>query len=271
MNNHWPILLGILVIALGASLGMWQRERATAIAGSTSVAPQEAEPSASAARATPSAPAAPAVPEKVEAPAPPVAEPAAQPMVQAQAVPQTPMPPRTRQAAPPPRAAQAQPTVLADLDDRVKLLEQVKAALAQGTGAAPINMAGNAWAVAPEGARAEVHPLPNWSINIYNNNPQQPDAETEMFKKCVEVVTATIGMDMKQKAREAAGRKYLQTTSKLGTVYMVRDPAANNAIIRPLGQTQVTQPVPQPALQAPAAQPEPQPKPAPTPAGNENF
>jgi hypothetical protein len=106
------------------------------------------------------------------------------------------------------------------------------------------------------GAQLEVQPLPNWSINVYNMNPQQPDAETDNFKVIYSEVATVLGADVNQKAAPLGnGKTSLQTSSKLGSVSVVRDQTNGiSVVITPNQQRKALPPV-QPVQ--PPAQPKP--------------
>ena len=113
------------------------------------------------------------------------------------------------------------------------------------------------------GAQLEVAPMPNWSINIYNSNTVQPEAESDNFKVIYNEVATALGLDVNQKpAALPNGKTSMQSASKLGSVSIVRDPAnGNSAVITPNQQRKaMVQPPAQPAAQPaqpaqPAAQP----------------
>ena len=150
-------------------------------------------------------------------------------------------------------------------DLRGQVLQDLKAGLQNKTGVQPAGSPDGGFTFTADGARVEVRPLPNWSINIYNINPAAPATETDGFKQCYEAVATALGMDLSATPSVTdTGATYLKTSSKLGNLSLQRDPANGNAcLIRPFGQL-----TPKPAQPAAAkvqtpekAPPPPQPQP----------
>jgi hypothetical protein len=128
------------------------------------------------------------------------------------------------------------------------------------------------------GAQLEVAPMPNWSINIYNSNTVQPDAESDNFKVIYSEVATALGLDVNQKpAALPNGKTSMQSTSKIGSVSIVRDPQTGNSVVitpnqqrkamvqPPAQPAQPVAPPTQPKAQAPAQPAQPAPA-APAPA-----
>ncbi len=149
-------------------------------------------------------------------------------------------------------------------DPRGRIFSDLRTMLQEKTGAAPLELAAGAIAFSSEGARVEIQPPPNWSINIYNVNPKNPEVETEGFKACLATVAMTLGVDTTQKPVVSEnGKSYLKSTSKLGSMSLVRDPATGNSCtIRPLQQLNTPKPAGDAGKPAEPAAPK---------AGDENF
>jgi len=286
MSNHWPILAAVILIALAVLLGLWDQNEKAEIAARR-IPVSQMTPADTPAPPTP-APARPAdtLPAPAAKPATPPAKPATPTQPVTPAAPQTPTPfgtptplaplPTPVQPAPLPTPVQPAPQPpKAMVDPRTTILQTLRTELQARIGTPSLDLAGGGFALNTDGARVEVQPLPNWNINIYNNNAQKPEVETEGFKRFYEVVTTGLGIDTQQKAITTDnGKSYLKTNSKLGSVSLVRDPAnGNSCLIRPLGQLApiITKPavVERPAPPAPAPPP---PAPAPAkPPGKEDF
>ena len=224
---------------------------------------------------------------------PPAAQPAAAPQpkfsVPSAQPPAVALPPKAAVAAPKPPKPEVPGDALGSL--RAKLETQLAMQAS--------NLAAGGYAFQLDGARIEVQGLPNWSVVIWNINPvkEQAEAETDNFKKLYQIAAAELGFDPNQKGVTLGnGSTSLQTTSKLGNLTVVQDPAkGNSATIQPNQrrippaqaapaqpvqvapaqavqapvqapvQVAPAQPAPVPAQAAPA-QPAPAPAPAPQPA-----
>lgn len=301
MANHWPLLAATMLIALAAALGLWQHDQAVSIAGRSdsrtaisnavsappappaepAIAPEKAPPPAAAGKPAPapavSAPAAPTTSPAAKTPPVattpvPGAAPAPAPAA-GKTVPVTGAPPIVRQIAPPSTAPAVPAAAAAPAASREKLLMSLRGILQKKLGVLSMELAAGGYALNVEGTRVEVQPMPNWSVNIYNINPKQAEVETDTFKIAMLTVAVEFGIDLAQKAVESAnGKTYLQSSCKMGSVSVVRDPAnGNSCMIRPIQTLAPAAPQVQP--QPPAAvgkapaptQPAP-PKTPPTPA-----
>ena len=160
-------------------------------------------------------------------------------------------------AAPvPPSPAPAAPAAAPASSSAEEVLKKLREALQAGLGGEPRELPNKGVAFPMQGARTEVNPPPNWSISIYNFNRNQPEVESEGFKRCLAITASTLGLDMTLKpVLTETGKSYLKTESKIGTVSLVRDRATNNSCtIKPLQPWSV-----QPALPRAAAKPPPRP------------
>jgi hypothetical protein len=257
MGNHWPLVIAIGVISMAAALGIWQHDRAVEAAGIRVI--KQPAPAAKSKPAVP-APLAKKAEPLVEAPAPaapaPVALATPQPLPLAAPADNVPtrrikapvaaLAPTAPVAAVAPTApvAQLNPAPAAPAaapvarEDRTKVLNDLKGALQKQFGIMPMELAAGGFALNTDGARIEVTPPPNWSASVYNINPKAPETETANFKVCMDLLIANFGIDMTQKPVEAGnGKTYLKTSSKMGSISMMRDPATGNScMIRPIGQ-----------------------------------
>jgi len=296
MGEHWPLVVASGLIALAAALGLWQHDRAVELTA------QVQTPIRTVSEPAPVAPATAEKPEAIQTPPPlptanratfapaptpaPVTEPALVPAPAPVAVaPVAPVP--TAPAAVQPTAPTA-PAVLPAPAQPVRqgrnaTLAALRADLQAQMNMAPMDTAGGGYAVAVDGARLEVKSPPNWNITIYNVNPKTPEIETDKFKELLAATVKSLQIDMTPKPIESAnGKLYLKTTSKLGSISLIRDPAnGNSCTIGPIQQwvtpqqppatkTQLTAPVNPanpvvPQAQAPAVAPDAQAPVAPAP------
>ena len=69
-------------------------------------------------------------------------------------------------------------------------------------------------------------------------NQQTPEVETDKFKELLAATVKSLQIDMTPKPVESAnGKSYLKTTSKLGSISLIRDPAnGNSCTIGPIQQ-----------------------------------
>jgi hypothetical protein len=136
----------------------------------------------------------------------------------------------------------------------------MRTALIQRFGVMPMATATGGFAIAADGVRVEVETTANWSVNIYNDNKAAPAVQTENFKSALNVVAAQLEMDLGPAPNIAPdGKLTLRTSSKLGRVSMVTDPAmGNSATIKPLQHRLATPPSANPAVNQVAPQVQPQ-------------
>jgi hypothetical protein len=301
MANHWPLVIALAVISMAAALGLWQHDQAVNAASIRIVNPPApvAKPKPAApkpvAQLPEAAPAAPALAQPAIETVPvdpnpkrkkfvttggPIAPTAPAPLV-ATPAPTAPTAPVVVHTTP--LALPAAPATPGVAQDRTKVLNDLKTALQNQFGILPMELAAGGFALNTDGARIEVQPPPNWSASVYNINPKGPETETANFKVCMDLVIKSLGIDMTQKPVEAGnGKTYLKTSSKLGSISMMRDPATGNScLIRPIGQWTPTPPAkvdngagvvqqPRPARQVPQAPVAPAAPPRP-PATDANF
>lgn len=259
MGDHWPLVVASGLIALAAALGLWQHDHAvelaakvppvqTAAAPAPAVAqpaPEKADP-APTPLPLPSAPAATRTPfsPTPTAPTAPVVTPrplAPAPAAPATAHPAAPTAPATLPAGPTAPAIAQNPAANAAppvRQGRNATLAALRTELQAHLNLAPMDTAGGGFALAADGARLEVKSPPNWNITIYNVNPKTPDIETEKFKEMLKATIASLQIDMAPKPIESAnGKLYLKTSSKLGSISLIRDPAnGNSCVIGPIQQ-----------------------------------
>jgi hypothetical protein len=272
MGDHWPLVVASGLVAFAAALGLWQHDRAVELAAQVAppahVAPaQVVDVSAEKADASQPMPAAPIATRAIPAttpPAPAVAEPApavAAPAVVAPTAPAVAVAPAAPAVVAPAPAAPTAPAVVPNAAPPVRqgrnaTLLALRNDLQAQVNIAPMDTAGGGFAVASDGARLEVKPPPNWNIMIYNVNPKTPEVETDKFKEMLETTVKSLQIDMTPKPVESAnGKTYLKTTSKLGSISLIRDPAnGNSCLIGPIQQF-VNPPTQTPAVKAPAVAP----------------
>lgn len=264
MQNHWPILIAIVLISAAASVGLWQQQMASEAAKSRPLVPiaaastdAPARTKATAATPRPAAATIPA-PETMPLASAPALTPAPELTQAPEAAPQkkfvTPVPPAPAPLpaghvpvaaptapAPLPRATGMDPAKQQQMADakvrgREMQLQALRNALQQQMGIMPMQTAGEGYAVGFEGGRIEVQPMPQWAITIYNVNGAAAETETENFKKCMDIVIRTLTIDMTQRFADAAnGTKSMLTTSSMGRIQLSRDPAQGNlCTIKPL-------------------------------------
>lgn len=273
MGDHWPLVVASGLVALAAALGLWQHDRAVELAAQVAppahVAPAQVVDVSAEKADAPAAPAAPVATRATPAttlpppalPVPPVAEPAP-PVAVAPAVvappPAVAVGPTAPAVVAPAPAAPTAPAVIPNVAPPVRqgrnaTLNALRNDLQAQVNIAPMDTAGGGFAVASEGARLEVKPPPNWNITIYNVNPKTPEVETDKFKEMLETTVKSLQIDMTPKPVESAnGKTYLKTTSKLGSISLIRDPAnGNSCLIGPIQQF-VNPPAQTPAVKAPA-------------------
>jgi hypothetical protein len=122
-------------------------------------------------------------------------------------------------------------------DPHAQVLENLRTVFQEKLNVVPrdLGVAG-AFAVAMKGVRVEVQPWPQWSVSIYNFNDVAAEQETESFKACLEIAAKALNIDLTQGAvKTETGKSYMKTTSSLGPISLVRDPATNNScMIRPI-------------------------------------
>lgn len=253
MRSHWPMLASILFICAAVLLGLWQQERKACIAAN--------DPALSCGRVN-AAPV--AAPEAAPAPAPtppPPAESTPKPPVRLPTPVAPAATPLTTTPVATPNPVVASPAPIAT-DVRAKILAAAKLEIQNKAGAAPTDLPNGGFSFAVDGARMEVQGAPNWFVTIYNNNTQQPNVETEGFKRLYEATIAALGISTASKPIPTdAGKTYLRAGSKLGIVSLVRDlETGNSCLIRPLAP--IAQPVikpNEPDKPAPPAPPVPPP------------
>jgi|GEM_PF-2447557 len=285
MQEHWPILIAIMLISAAASLGLWQQQTASDAARSRPLMPPIAAAASMPSRSEKpngARPPAPASPPRPAAPVEPIAPMNIAPAVE---VPIRPAPsvaitrlPVAPLVVPPgaPTAPAAPLPPKAPIDTRTRAREQqlmaLRNALQQQMGILPMQTAGDGFAVSFDGGRIEVQPVPQWSITIYNVNGAAPETETENFKKCMDIVIRTFGIDMTQRFADAAnGTRNMLTSSSMGRIQVSRDPAqGNSCTIKPLDKLKPPTPAgavapPAAPLLPPPAAPQLAPRPAPLP------
>ena len=112
----------------------------------------------------------------------------------------------------------------------------LRAALIQKFGVMPLPIHNAGFAIAVDGVRVEADTAPDWSISLYNHNPAVPTTQTDNFKSALNLVVANLELDLTaQPITGADGRLTLRTSSKLGRVSMITDPAmGNSVVVKPL-------------------------------------
>ena len=259
MSNHWPILMALLLLGAAVGYGLFQRDKLEETAHVQSiVTPLPAVYNAV-------GPEAPSPQRTTVVQTPFLAQPSANvpPFVDA----------RTGRIDVAARAGANIPIApIAPGTTHGNVFTALRAALIQKFGVMPLPIHNAGFAIAVDGVRVEADTAPDWSISLYNHNPAVPTTQTDNFKSALNLVVANLELDLTaQPITGADGRHTLRTSSKLGRVSMITDPAmGNSVVVKPLQKkipvAQAGQPAPaQPKLKpaqpakpiAPVAPPKP--------------